>query len=260
VRSSFRAENISVVLGRTEILAGSTVTVLPGTIHALVGPNGAGKSTLLRSMCGDHPLTSGRISLNGRPLDDIGFEEQAELRSVMSQSSHIAFEFIVEDVLRMGWVRGADCPAADFERALQTIVAECEIGHLLARSFNTLSGGEQQRVQFARSLIQIWSDDDSTARYLLLDEPTASLDLAHELLVLRLARRAAERGTGVLVVLHDLNLAARFADTVSIMREGRVAACGKPEDVFADDTLSAVYRTPVTVERHSRLDRLVVFS
>ena len=161
----------------------------------------------------------------------------------------------------MGWVQADRWGSGVFAEAVRAVVEECDIADLVGRKFNTLSGGEQQRVQFARALLQIWQPEGSREpRYLLLDEPTSNLDLAHELLVLRLAQRATGEGVGVLVVLHDLNLAARFADDVVLLERGAVVAAGSPAAVLRADRLTQVYRTPVQVERHATLDRLVVFS
>jgi len=255
------AKDVTVDIAGRAILRKVSAAVEPGTVTALVGPNGAGKSTLLRALCGDHDPIAGSITLNGRRLADIGIAEQARLRSVMSQSSGVAFDFLVDDILRMGWVQSGETVMDAFECALSAVIRECDIRDLLHRTFNTLSGGEQQRVQFARALLQIWPEENSkSARYLLLDEPTSSLDLGRELLVLRLARRAAARRIGVLVVLHDLNLAARFADAIVLLERGRVIASGSPADVLDSERLSEVYRTPVQVEQHAGLDRLVVYS
>ena len=135
----------------------------------------------------------------------------------------------------------------------------CDIDDLRQRRVNTLSGGEQQRVHFARALLQLWPlIEAGDARYLLLDEPTASLDVAHELLVLKLARQAADAGLGVFVILHDINLAARFADEVVLLQSGRIVDIGAPEDVLTSCALSRVYKTKVLVEHHKMLNRLVI--
>lgn len=179
----------------------------------------------------------------------------------------MAFDYYTEEVLAMGWTQGGG--AARFAVPLAEVAEQCQIKGLFGRKFNTLSGGERQRVHFARTLLQIWGDpgkggasgrarSGATTRYLLLDEPTASLDLANELLVLRLACRVGQGDVGVLVVLHDLNLAARFADVVLLLNNGALRAAGPPREVFKEATLSEVYQTPMRVERHQCLDRLVI--
>ena len=143
--------------------------------------------------------------------------------------------------------------------ATRQVAHECQIDGLMTRTYNTLSGGERQRVQFARCLLQIWQPPDQIeTRYLLLDEPTSSLDVSHELLVLRIAKQYARRSAGVLIVLHDLNLAARFCDDVVLMFDGRVIESGEPFNVFEDELLSDVYSTPIRVEWHDSLERVVI--
>ena len=249
------ASNVTLRLGGAQVLDDVSVAVTPGTVTAAVGPNGAGKSSLLRVLSGELAPSSGQVSLGGEPLALFGAADLARLRSVMGQSAVVAFDFYVEEVLAMGWLR----TTSGYQRALPEVVSQCGLDALLGRRFNTLSGGERQRVHFARALLQIWRNDNAP-RYLLLDEPTASLDIGHELQLLRMARRTCQRNVGVLVVLHDLNLAARFADRLTLLADGAVAASGPPPCVLAEERLSRVYGTPVRVERHRQLDRLVVYT
>ena len=252
---TLQAERATLRLGGAEVLKDVSVAVTSGTVTALVGPNGAGKSSLLRLLSGE--LSSPGITMDGTPLARLDIRELARRRSVMTQSTSMAFDFLVREVLAMGWVGAAQPHAA----ALEEVASACRLAPLLHRRFNTLSGGERQRVQFARCWLQIWRRHAGNAsRYLLLDEPTSSMDLHHELLVLRLARRASATNVGVLIVLHDLNQAARFADRVALMADGAIIANGSPETVLTSATLSRVYRTPVCVEHHARLDRLVVYT
>ena len=249
------ASDVSVRFGNSQVLAGVSLSVAPGSVNALIGPNGGGKSSLLRVLSGDLAASAGAVSLDGVPLALFSVHDLARLRSVMGQSALIAFDFYVEEVLAMGWLR----EAASYRRALAEVVSQCGLETLLGRRFNTLSGGERQRVQFARALLQIWRNG-AEPRYLLLDEPTSSLDIGHELSLLRLARRVCNNNIGVLVVLHDLNLAARFADCLALLADGAIAAIGPPADVLTEERLGRVYGTPVCVERHRRLDRLVVYT
>lgn len=255
------ARDVSLRLGANTVLDGVSVAVAPGTFAALVGPNGAGKSSLLRVLSGDLAPSRGGVTLEGEPLALFDTRDLAQLRSVMGQSATIAFDFYVEEVLAMGWLGSAIA----YREALCDVVRRCALGGLLGRRFNTLSGGESQRVQFARALLQIWSgrpgaSTTPAARYLLLDEPTASLDINHELALLRLARQACAQNIGVLAVLHDLNLAARFADRVALLDSGVIVANGVPDSVLTAERLSRVYATPVRVENHPRLERLVVYT
>ena len=253
------AEKVSVERGQSLIVNEASVAVECGQMIALVGPNGAGKSTLLRTLAGELSAKRGRVSLDDRRLSDFSPIKLARHRAVMAQSTTVVFDFTVEEILGLGWLQSAQRTAAERESALREVAAQCQVSHLLDRTFNTLSGGEKQRVQFARCLLQVWQPTEQLEkRYLLLDEPTSSLDLAHELLVLELACRHAKRGAGVLVVLHDLNLAARFCDRIVLMFDGRVVDDGEPQDILGEEILSDIYATPIRVEWHDGLERLVV--
>ena len=264
---SLEARNATVQLGGACVLEDVSVRVEAGAVTAVIGPNGAGKSTLLRVLGGELQPSAGSVRLNDRPLAATGVGEQSRQRAVMLQPTPIAFDFFVSEVLAMGWVRGGAAQASA-TAAIDAVARDCAIDTLLERKFNTLSSGERQRVQFARALLQIWQPPHSAGaghaepanqqRYLLLDEPTSNLDIGQELKLLRLVRRTAAQHVGVLAVLHDLNLAARFADTVLLLDAGRAVAAGPPEEIFTAQRLSRVYRTPVAVERHRELDRLVV--
>lgn len=254
------AENVSLELGTKQVLSDASLEVVPGQVTALVGPNGAGKSSLVRLLCGEVAPDRGSVCAGGLPLEILSVREQARLRSVVSQSPAMAFDFYVDEVLAMGWIPDPSA-SADYDDASAEVVEQCQIGHLLGRKYKTLSGGERQCVQFARALLQIWRDasgGDVDVRYLLLDEPTANLDLGHEALVLGLARSTTSRNVGVLVVLHDIDMAAAFADHVVLLVEGEVAARGPPGEVLTSERLSRVYQTPVRVEWHDGLGRLVV--
>ena len=250
-------EGAELSIGRARVLSGVSVALRPGTVTALVGPNGAGKTSLLRIMSGEIAPASGAVRVDSRPLQDLCPQQQARCRSVMTQHPRMAFDYIVEEVLEMAWIHGC---RERFRRAAMTIALDCDIRQLVGRKFNTLSGGERQRVQFARALLQIWRhrEDATEPRYLLLDEPTASLDVAHELLLLRITRKISERNIGVLLILHDLNLAARFASHVILLANGAVQAAGSPEAVFTNNVLSQAYGARMHVERHERLGRLLI--
>ena len=257
---SLYADGITVRFGDSVVLADVSIALQPGRITALIGPNGAGKSTLLRVASGDVEPQAGSVTVGGRLIGDYSVQQLAEVRAVMAQTPAVMFDFTVEEVVRMGWVQDGIYHHDAAERAFADVTEACETEGLLGRTYRTLSGGEQRRVQFARALLQIWREGRAAVRYLLLDEPTANLDLAHELAVLRLARRVANQGAGVLAVLHDLNLAARFADDLTLLHNGGVVASGAPARVLDADTLASVYGTAITVEQHASLDRLVVYS
>ena len=248
--------DIGVRLGGKAILEAVSLSLQAGELLAVLGPNGAGKSTLLRVLTGALAPQAGSASLDDRPLKDWNGRELARRRAVLPQSSPLAFGFRAFEVVLLGREphSGASSREADLEIA-EAAMREADVIHLAERSYSTLSGGEQQRVQLARVLSQVWPGEGAEgATFLLLDEPTSSLDLAHQHTILRLAQRWAREGAGVLAVLHDLNLAARYADRLSLLKAGRLEAEGSPEEVLTAETVERCFDLPVTVSRHPSHD------
>ena len=246
------ARGIRVAFGRATILSGVDLTVAAGEVVALVGPNGAGKSTLFSVLAGDLQPAAGSVLLGGRPLRSWSPGEAALRRAVLPQQVTVAFPFLVEDVVRMGrapWARTAESRRDD--DCVAAALAEAEVSVIAGREFPSLSGGEAARVAFARVLAQ-------HTRLLLLDEPTAALDLHHQEALLGTLRAKAANGHGVLVVLHDLGLAAAYADRVAIVANGTIAANGPPAEVLTAATLSEVYQHDVEVFTHPASGALVV--
>ncbi|WP_326595212.1 heme ABC transporter ATP-binding protein [Streptomyces brevispora] len=235
---------LRVRLGGRQVLDSIEMTVHAGEVLALVGPNGAGKSTLLAALAADLPAESGAVRIDGRPVTDWSAPELALRRAVLPQSAALSFPFPVEDVVRMGrapWA-GTEREEED-DPAVRAAMAATEVTEFAARPFSALSGGERARVALARVLAQ-------RAPLLLLDEPTAALDLRHQELVLRICRERAAAGDAVVVVLHDLGLAAAYADRAAVLHGGRIAVAGPPAEVFTSVLLGEVYRQPVEVFPH----------
>lgn len=232
------ATDITVRLGRSDILHGVDFTAQAGQVTAIVGPNGSGKSTLLRAITGEVDY-GGQVVLNGSDIKSLKGWELAAIRGVLPQSTTIAFPFTTIEIVRLGLTSGLSAAQSDIPiRALHKV----DLPHFADRFYHELSGGEQQRVQLARVLAQIWHPvEDGEPRWLILDEPVASLDIGHQLIVMNLAREFALAGGGVITVMHDLNLTAMFADRVTLMTDGKVAAEGTPKDVFVDAVLSKAY-------------------
>jgi heme transport system ATP-binding protein len=232
------ATDITVTLGRNKILHGVDFVAQAGQVTAIVGPNGSGKSTLLRAMTGEVEYGGG-VRLNGADIKTLKGWELAAIRGVLPQSTTIAFPFTAIEIVRLGLTSGLSAAQSDIPiRALQKV----DLPHFADRFYHELSGGEQQRVQLARVLAQIWQPvQDGEPRWLILDEPVASLDIGHQLIVMNLAREFALAGGGVIAVMHDLNLTAMFADRVTLMTNGKVAAEGAPTEVFVDSILSKAY-------------------
>jgi iron complex transport system ATP-binding protein len=226
--------------GRT-ILSALDIEVAGGEVLALVGPNGAGKSTLLGLLAGDLEPATGEVRIDGRPVRRTRPAALARLRSVMPQQTRLEFAFTAAEVVGLG-VRGGRGGRAD-EAAVSAALTQVDAAELANRSFPSLSGGEQARVTLARVIAQ-------DAPVVLLDEPTAHLDLRHQGLVLAVGRNLAADRRAVVVVLHDINLAARWADRVMVLADGRVAAHGTPAQTLTADTLSQVYRHRIEVVDH----------
>ncbi|MGW0667644.1 heme ABC transporter ATP-binding protein [Streptomyces sp. NPDC002746] len=237
---------LRVRLGGRQVLDSVGLTVHAGEVLALVGPNGAGKSTLLAALAADLPAASGTVRIDGRPVDDWSAAELALRRAVLPQSAALSFPFPVADVVRMGRAPWAGTEREDEDDpAVRAAMAATEVTAFAARPFSALSGGERARVALARVLAQ-------RAPLLLLDEPTAALDLRHQELVLRICRERAAAGDAVVVVLHDLGLAAAYADRAAVLHDGRIAVAGPPAEVFTGTLLGEVYRQPVEVFPHPR--------
>ncbi len=217
--------------------------VAPGRLLAVVGPNGSGKSTLLRALLGLADLETGSVSLKGRPLGDWRRADIATVIGVVSQREDILFPLGVEETVLMArYARlGPLAPAGDADRAaVRNALERCDAWSLRHRATDTLSGGEWQRVRVARALAQ-------EPEALLLDEPTVALDVRHEMEVFELVRSLTDGGLGALVITHHLNLAARYADALLLLNEGRAVAHGPPADVLREGILSTVFQWPVAV-------------
>ena len=239
--ASLAAVSLTVARGGRPVLHAVDLEVRPGELVALVGPNGAGKSTLLAALAGEVVPVAGEVHLDGRPLPLHHPRAAARRRAVLPQHHAVAFPFTAAQVIRLGrapW-QGTPRAGAD-EPAVDAAVRDCGVAHLLDRPFPALSGGERARVALARVLAQ-------DAPLLLLDEPTAALDVGHQEQVFAAVRRRVDRGVGALAVLHDLTTAAAHADRVVLLCEGVVVADGPPRSSLAPDLLATAYRHPIDV-------------
>lgn len=237
----------SVRFGAAEILREVSVEFPRGLVTAIIGPNGAGKSTLLSVAAGDCRPQSGSALLGGEPVHGLGARQLARRRAVMPQSSTVAFPFTVREVVAMGRIAWGSTPAADGE-IVASALDLAEITSFAERTITTLSGGERQRVAFARVIAQAMPVGEGSV--ILLDEPTAAMDIAHAEATLRAIRELAARGVAIGIVLHDLDAAAAYADRVVLMDRGQVVAAGEVATVCAAETLSRVYGTPIETFTH----------
>lgn len=230
--------------GDRRVLQAVNLRAQPGRLLALVGPNGAGKSSLLGVLAGLLVPTQGQATLDDRPLVRWPPAALARRRAMLSQQVQLGFGFRVDEVVLLGRSPHGVRHAADDRRIADAALRAAHAWHLRGRDYLELSGGEQQRVQLARVLAQVWEGGDGPS-WLLLDEPEAGLDIAHQHFVLRRARLLACQGFGVVAVLHDLNLAARYADEVALLEHGRLLRHGPPAEALEPRVLSEVYGLPL---------------
>lgn len=264
-----QAHGIAVQRGERQILSDIDLSLPAGQVIGVLGANGAGKSTLLAALAGELSPSTGRITLNGRPLSAWPAAELASCRAVLPQSPSLQFDLPVATVIGMGaypharYTRTgaprtdsrdtAQAAIAEDQRILQRVLALADVQDLYGRRYRLLSGGEQQRVHLARVLYQLLlaRQGHNEYRVLMLDEPTASLDPRHQLHLLSAVHTLAhEENVAALVIVHDLNLAAGCCDRLLLLGQGRVAACGTPAQVLAPDTLRQVYGVEATVLPH----------
>jgi iron complex transport system ATP-binding protein len=241
------ASHITYRVGGKTLLDSVSLDVAAGEFVALVGPNGAGKSTLLRTISGELKAQIGTVALKGRPLTSYAPRDLALHRAVLSQATHVAFPFTVAEVVRMG---AGDRHGRAIDELAEQALSHVDLSAFSDRVITTLSGGEQQRAHFARVLVQLACGEAAHGPgLLLLDEPTASLDLKHQLDLLTAVGRCARRGVAVVAILHDLNLATLAADRIVVLDGGRVAAHGAPSETVTDDLLARVFKCATAVSR-----------
>ena len=247
---------------RTPVLRGVGLTVPDGAIVGILGPNGSGKTTLLRVLAGTRRPQRGSVSFDGAPLASLSRAELARRMAVVPQETHLAFDYTVAEVTMMG--RYPHLGAFEIEGPADVAVIEETLAstgtlHLKDRLFATLSGGEKQRVVIASALAQIKNEGRKTGGYLLLDEPTASLDLGYQLEVAALLRRLhEERGVTILISTHDLGLAGTLCESLLMIRGGEVVADGGTDEVLTAQNIRTVFGVDADIIRRPSGQRVVV--
>ena len=246
--------NLSYSVEKARLLDGVSVTFEPGKLSLIIGPNGAGKSTLVKVLCRQLPTHAGQVRYADRPLENWSDAELARVRAVMSQNVDLAFPLRVWEVVLMGrYPHFTGAPTARDEQACEDAMRYFDVLDWSERDYLTLSGGERQRVQFARIMAQIWYPIEGQFRWLLLDEPLTFLDIRYQFEFLQRVQTLLTGGELVAVgVVHDLNLAARFADHVVLIEQGRVLASGAPEAVLTPDLIETAFG--LRPEVYSRAD------
>ena len=239
------AIHLSRSVGKKTILEDCSLRLEPGKFTAVVGPNGAGKTTLLKILAGETRQYKGKINLEGKPLSGYKARELSRIRAILSQYTLVSFPFTVEQVIEIGRYAHRSTSVEN-----KTIISEAmELTRTTAfkgRTYQTLSGGEMQRVQMARVIAQLW-DGGLSSKYLLLDEPTSSLDLAQQQGLLSLAKTLCSRRFAVMTILHDLNLAAQYADEILFLKNGKIMAYGPVKQVLKQDVIERTFDHPVTL-------------
>src|SRR5215213_10126775 len=249
INKMLEARDLTVAYDRRIAVVGVTLSLNQGEITAIIGPNGAGKSTLLRTLNGQLPRSSGAVLLDGDPIERLSRRSISRRIAVVAQEAELRFPVtVLEFVLggRFAWATHSGW-GWETDRDLhiaQSVLRETELSELSGRLMNELSGGERQRALMARALA-------TEAPILLLDEPTANLDLSHQATLLALVRnRCDQHQAAALVITHDINLAAQFADNILLMKEGKTIHSGSPEQVLKPETLRDVFEVTVLVDAH----------
>ncbi|WP_297753319.1 heme ABC transporter ATP-binding protein [Hydrogenophaga sp.] len=245
------ASGVCVRVGASTLLRGVDLHLAPGEVGAILGPNGAGKSTLLSVLAGLRACHEGEVRLNGQAVTPAAAPQFARHRAVLPQETAVAFDFRVQDVVELGRYPHLRQPSRHEAAIVQAAMQATGVAAMAMRNVASLSGGERARVQLARVMAQIWeAGADGAPRWLLLDEPTAALDLRHQHETLRTVQAWARgQGVGVLAVLHDPNLALRYADRVWVLDGGEVRAAGRPARVLHPDLLRRVWQVQASTVR-----------
>lgn len=246
-----QAYQLSYQVGPKALLQNVSLTARPGEVLAVLGANGAGKSTLLKLLSGDLKPSAGEVSLESKGLRQWPAPALARRRAVLTQQHTLALAFQVRELVLLGrYPHFGGQPTAQDHAIVAAALDLVGLRHLAERAYPTLSGGEQQRAQLARVLAQVW---EAEGGFLLLDEPLTGLDLRHQHQTLAVARQLARRGFGVVAVLHDLNLAAQYADQVLLLHQGRPVASGAPAEVLTPDYIQLAFGIEVELLTHPSL-------
>ncbi|WP_315820002.1 heme ABC transporter ATP-binding protein [Paraflavitalea speifideaquila] len=243
-------------MAQKNILHKLSFTLRPGELTVVLGQNGAGKSTLLKILSGEQKPSAGKILINQDDLHQQSFRQLAHKRAVLSQQYPANLPFSCEEIVMMGrYPHFTNKPTALDKVIVHQSMEEMQVASLAIRAYQTLSGGEQQRVQMARVLAQLTDKSPhNNNKALLLDEPTASMDCLYQQLCLAKAKELARKGLTILVILHDLNLAAQFADSILLLKQGRLVTTGSVRQVLQPSFIAEAYDIEVNVLEYDEYD------
>ncbi len=250
-------DDVVVKAGEAVLVNHLSLTVEAGEIVSIIGPNGAGKSSLIKAISGDLPVFSGCVSVCGKPMQHWHMRNRAKHMATLPQQSTLDFPFTVEEVVALSRIPHDTGYKVDQEivsAAIHTLAIE----HLSGRDYTQLSGGEKQRTQLARVLAQIWRSEDASARIAILDEPVTALDLGHQQQLMSIIKRFAEGRVGVLMVLHDINLAGQYSDKIVALRHGELVCQGPPSEVITKPVIETLFNATVHFVKHPSTGKTVV--
>ncbi len=243
-----KTSGISYRIGKKEILNDISTEFLPGEFNMILGQNGSGKSSFLKIFSGETSNYEGTVQYADQQLRTIRKEELAKTRAVMSQQPDLHFPLTVEEVVMMGrYPHFLFNPGKKDKRICNDVIKRMDLSFFRERNYLTLSGGEKQRVQFARVLAQVWEPPENGLRYLFLDEPLASLDINYQQEFLQIAREFTTAATVLIAVMHDINLAAHYGDKLFFLKNGELAQQGKPADILTEELIERVFEVKVSV-------------
>ncbi len=255
------ASEVSFCVGKKTLVEQVSADILPGTFTAIIGPNGAGKTTFLTLIDGDNPPSAGQVYLAGTALAAIDRLELAQTRAVLPQLGHIPFAIKVRDIVALGrepYRYGRyQCHNDDI---ITDCLAQTDVAHLTHSHYKTLSGGEQHRVQIARTLAQIYHqpEADLSGKILFLDEPTNHLDIRHQYALMQRLKALQQRGLTVIAVMHDLSLTLQFAEHIILLNGGRKVGDFTPDSLVESDALSDVYQMTMQIKWDDEAGRYVL--
>jgi len=243
-----KTEKIYYRIGKKLILNGISAEFRPGEFNMILGPNGSGKSTFLKIFSGEINGYEGSVLYNDHKISKLKKEELAKYRAVMSQQPELGFPLTVDEVVMMGrYPHFSFNPGKKDEAICNEVMERMNLSEFKERNYLTLSGGEKQRVQYARVLAQVWEKPASGFRYLFLDEPLTSLDINYQQEFLQIARELAKEGIVLVAVMHDINLAIQFADKLFFLKEGELVGHGKPKEILSADLIKKVFNIQSTI-------------
>ncbi len=251
--------HIAIHRGDRCLLDDISLDLKDGEVLAIIGPNGAGKTTLLNTIAGELIPNHGAVRVCGHGFNDWSIQIRAKSLAVLPQLSLLNFPYTVHEVVSLGRTPHSTGIEID-EVIIQDAMRLMDIEYLSDRLYTQLSGGEKQRVQLARVMTQIWRDEDAAQRLLLLDEPTTALDIAHQQMLMNAVATFAQHGAAVCMVVHDVNIAANYADKVIALKEGKVHAVGNAEHVITEETMTTLFGAEVQVVVNPKTQKKVILT